>query len=379
MNPRRLAPAVVLAALLASVPAARAQLAAPPPDQADTKLDAHARSAVLDTLIADLHADYVFPEVADRLDRELRARQKRGAFDGLASAQAFADTLTSILRTVGHDAHFRVLYRERPVPELHQEGPVPPEELARLREQERRTNYGVERVERLIGNVGYLEMRSFNSSSPETGEAIAAAMKLLEHTDALVIDVRRNGGGRAEWVQQLCSYLFSGDDRTLLNELVMRRGGSEHVESFYTVPWVPGPRRPDVPVYVLTSHATGSAAEEFAYNLQSRKRGTVVGETTWGGANPGGLVRLSDHFAAFISNGRARNPVTHTNWEGVGVRPDVPVAPGDALKTAHVMALEKLIAGAQDTEYAGWLKHGLDQVRAAPAAAWEDPRPRRGP
>lgn len=365
-------------ALALTLPApARAQFAAPPPDQADLTIDAATRRAVLDSLIAALHANYVFPAVARDLDRELRRRQRAGEFDATTSARAFADTLSGLLARYGRDRHFRVVYRHEPLPRMEVAGPPSAEELSRQRRQTERINYGFERVERLAGNVGYLDLRQFSSVSPEAGAAAVAAMNLLAHTDALIVDLRRNGGGTPEMVALLSSYLFEGEERTHLNDLVMRLGGEERVDQYHTLPWVPGPRSGTRPVYVLTSSRTGSAAEEFAYNLQNLKRATLVGDTTAGAANPGDLVRLSDHFAAFISNGRARNPVSGTNWEGVGVRPDVACAADSALHVAHVQALERLKSRATDDGERRVLDRALEVARAAPVVPLGDLRARQ--
>ncbi len=373
---RRRFPTLALALVLAlgALASARAQMAPPRADQPDMTLDATTRRAVVDSLIHALHANYVFPAVARELDRELRRQERAGAFDRFTSAEAFSDTLTQLLRRVGRDRHFRVGYRFEPIPMLDRDGPPPPEERRRLARQAERANYGFERAERLAGNVGYLEIRQFAPPGPEAGAAAVAAMNLLAHTDALIIDLRRNGGGSPEMVALVSSFLFTGDERTHLNDLVFREGGSEREEQFHTLPWVPGPRDADRDVFVLTSHRTGSAAEEFSYNLQNLKRATLVGDTTGGAANPGGFVRLSEHFAAFISNGRARNPVSHTNWEGVGVRPDVACAADSALHIAHVTALERLLAKAGDDDEKRALARALEQARAARVEPLGDPR-----
>ena len=62
---------------------------------------------------------------------------------------------------------------------------------------------------------------------------------------------------------------------------------------------------PDVPVYVLTSNKTFSAAEEFTYNLKNLKRATIIGETTGGGAHPGGVMPVAERFNMFVPTGRA--------------------------------------------------------------------------
>jgi C-terminal processing protease CtpA/Prc len=159
----------------------------------------------------------------------------------------------------------------------------------------------------------------------------------------------------------LISYLYAGDDRVHINDFYQREG--DRTEEYWTSTTVPGPRLAEQPVYVLTSRRTGSAAEEFAYDIKHLKRGTVVGEVTAGGANPGGMFRLTDHFAAFIATGRAINPITKTNWEGVGVEPDVKVAADDALKTAHADALTRMIEKSTDAELKPALERALEQVK----------------
>ena len=117
------------------------------------------------------------------------------------------------------------------------------------------------------------------------------------------------------------------------------------------------------PLYVLTSDRTFSGAEEFAYDVQTQRRGEVVGDTTGGGANPGGMRSVSDGFGVFVPSGRAINPVTGTNWEGVGVRPDVPVPAEDALREAHRRALGRLIESARDPERRSRIQEAIDQLR----------------
>src|SRR5262249_52418714 len=116
----------------------------------------------------------------------------------------------------------------------------------------------------------------------------------------------------------------------------------------------------DRPLYVLTGEATFSAAEECAYDLQALKRATLVGEVTGGGANPNELVPLSLGFMMSVAIGKVENAVTHGNWEGVGVKPDVAVPDARALKTAHVMALRKML----ETQTDPVLKQRLTDVLA---------------
>jgi len=216
------------------------------------------------------------------------------------------------------------------------------DELAQQQALGRRRSYDINRVERLVGNVGYVQL--FGFEPPEfAGDALAAALTLVAHTDALILDLRHNQGGSAAMVTLLCSYLLPPYPTVHLNDLYWAAEG--RTQQWWTIPHLPGPRYLDRPVFVLTSPETFSAAEECAYNLQTLQRATIVGETTRGGANPGRGFRLDDHFWVFMPTGQAINPITQTNWEGTGVRPEVKVPTEVALETAHLIALTQSLEG----------------------------------
>jgi len=323
-------------------------LAAQDRDQPDRTIDAAERRTVIDGVIDRLKEAYVFPDTANAMARALRARQRHGEYDRITSAQAFADSLTAHLQAVSHDRHLRVRYVARGVPPGPGGDGPSPEDRAQARLFGQRINFGFERVERLAGNVGYLEIRSFGFDTADVSSVAATAFTFLGNTDALIIDVRRNGGGSPHMVAQVSSYLF-GPDSVHLNSLYWRP--DNRTDDFFTRSKVPGTRYgPDKPVYLLTSRNTFSGAEEFAYNLQSLKRATIVGDTTGGGAHPGGPRRVTQYFAVWVPSGRAINPITKTNWERVGVRPDIAVASDQALRTAHLAALRRLRQLASDPE-----------------------------
>ena len=296
-------------------------------------LDAAQRAAIVETLATEVEARYCKPDVAVRIAAHLRAELARGAFDDCANRLALAPKLTTALRVVNDDRHF-VVYG---VPEgrVEEELTDPLRTVVRRGDELRARNHGFARLEVLDGNIGLLELNAF-ADFETARETAAAAMRFLAGVDALIVDLRGNGGGSPETVQFLCSYFFG--ERTHLNSLVHRRPEGEVVTEYWTLDELPGPRLVDVPLYVLTSGRTGSAAEEFSYNLQARDRAILVGQTTSGAANPGGTVPLDERLVAFISNGQARNPITGTNWEGVGVVPEVETPAPDALDRALVLA-----------------------------------------
>jgi tetratricopeptide (TPR) repeat protein len=197
----------------------------------------------------------------------------------------------------------------------------------------RNNKAGFREVKRFDGNIGYFDLRSF-APLFDGGAVADHYMALLADSDAIIVDLRKNGGGSPAMVQYLCSYFF--DKKVHLNSLYYREG--DRTEEFWTLERVEGKKMPDVPLYVLTSSYTFSGAEEFSYNMQTQKRATLVGETTGGGANPGGSFPLGGQLGVFIPTGKAINPITGTNWEGIGVVPEVKTSADEALDKALELA-----------------------------------------
>lgn len=317
--PATLLAATILAQAPALAPAGAAALTA------EDRRQFVERAAVL------LAEQYVFPDVGEKTGNHLKARLAAGAFDSLTGPEDFCREVTTEMQSISHDKHMRARPLPPPPPGRGQEDPL----LAGLLRQQElaRSNYAFGKVEILPGNVGYLDFQGF-ADLAASRDTVSAAMAFLANADAIIIDLRRNGGGSPGTVQYLCSYFF--DQRTHLNSLYYRRGNQ--TLEFWTLDRVAGRKMPDVPLFVLTSHYTFSGAEECAYNLQTRKRATLVGEVTGGGANPGGMVPVYKNMGIFIPNGRAINPVTGTNWEGVGVKPEIEVPADQSLDKALELA-----------------------------------------
>lgn len=324
---------VSLLLLLAAVPA----LAAPP--EAQPAINAKDRTAIIDDIAAALRDIYVFPDTAQRMAEHVRRQLQSGAYDRLGTLEAFTQKLTEDLRSVSHDRHLAVLWApEPPAPET--EEPTP-EELATMR----RDNYGFRRVERLAGNVGYLKLDSFERADLGGGTAVAA-MGFLAGSDALIIDLRDNDGGDPTMIQLITSYLVSSEP-IHFSSFYIRKG--DKTQQFWTHAWVPGTRLPAVPLFILTSGRTFSAAEDFAYSLKSLKRATIVGETTGGGAHPVEIYQVKGYPVLMrLPYGRSVNPITGTNWEGAGVEPDIAAAASDAFAVAHTRALDAVAAKTTD-------------------------------
>jgi retinol-binding protein 3 len=365
-----LAALAALAAFTLATPA-RAQFAPGSPDDPDTPIDARTKAAVIESLAVAVRDLYVFPDQGAALAKVLRQRHARHEYDRISSSEEFADSLLAHMQATTHDRHMRVHYRYEPLPVRPPDEERAPTEEERRRqlEGERLRNFGFERVQRLAGNVGYLDLRFF-SGLPEAHATAIAAMNFLANSDAIIIDLRRNGGGDPKLLQTVITYFVAPGDRLHINDFYLRDG--DRTEQFWSAAQVPGPRLNGKPLAVLVSGNTGSCAEEFAYDVQTHRLGTLYGATTAGAANPGGMVRLSEHLAAFIATGRAVNPVTKTNWEGVGVKPDVAVPPEDALREAHVAALNGLLGSAQDGERKALLERAIERAKATPGDPPED-------
>ncbi|MGH1363722.1 MAG: S41 family peptidase [Calditrichia bacterium] len=291
------------------------------------KLTSEEQQAVVERISEMLLENYVFPDIAKKNVAYLQEQLKRESYKSVTAPEDFARQLTEDLQHINKDKHMRVRMRKPERAALEESDPL----LARLKADIRRSsrNYGFEKVERFDNNVGYVDFRYFDGSQ-EAKKVAASTMHFLAGSDAIIFDMRKNGGGNPEMVQFICSYFFG--EKTHLNSLYWREGDETH--EFWTLDSLPGKRMPDVPLFVLTSKRTFSGAEEFSYNFQTRKRATLIGETTGGGANPGGTAPINRQFEIFIPTGKAINPVTGTNWEGVGVKPDIPVFADSALSVA---------------------------------------------
>jgi hypothetical protein len=315
-------------------------LAQPAPQGPDQPIDAAGRSAVIDGVLARINEHYVFPDIAKKMETAIRDRQSRQEYDAVTSSREFARLLTEHLREICKDKHLRVNFTTGNPFSPFTRAPSA-EDRARQQRLLSKRNNGFKRVERLDGGVGLLELENFHQAEL-IGDTAAAAMGFLANSDAIIVDLRKNGGGDASAVILLCSYFF--ERQTHLNSIYNRSINT--TRDYWTHPAVPGKKLVDKELYILTSNYTFSGAEEFAYNLQSQKRATIVGETTGGGAHPTRGFRINEHFLVGVPFARSINPVTKTNWEGTGVKPDVMVSADKALPTAHLLALKKVVTRA---------------------------------
>jgi retinol-binding protein 3 len=302
----------------------------------DLPITAEWREKILDGVAQRYDSLYVFADRGQRIRKELTTKSVRVRYADCVTASCLANRLTTDLQAWSTDRHLKLVFSVTPRPM----NSVQDTNAVKQREQEnmRRRNYGFHNVERLHGNIGLLEIGRFDPAA-DAAPTAAAAMTFLANTDALIIDLRHNGGGRADMVAYLMSYFVS--EQTHLS--TMKRRTRDDDVQFWTAASVSAPRYLGKPVYVLTAKHTFSAAEGLTFDLRHFAGATVVGERTRGGANPGSFQQIDDHFAVFVPTGEMFNEKVHTNWEGTGIAPDVEVPAAEAMRAAHVDALRKLI------------------------------------
>ena len=287
---------------------------------------------MIERVVELLAAHYVFPEVGAELGGLLTDRLAAGCYDNVGDESSLAGLVTVDLQSINEDKHLRLLHSDDEVAdESDADG-----QMAAFTQYAELNCGGVARVQRLDGNIGYVELRPILFPPSIVGDVVAGAMTLIASTDALLIDVRQCLGGDPSMVAFLCSYLF-GDEPVHLIDIFER--ADDRTKQCWTLPYVPGRRfGPTKPVYLLTSGTTFSGAEDLCFDLQELRRATVVGERTGGGAHPREGFRVHPHLEATIPIARAISPRSGTNWESTGVIPDIEVTADQAFDVAVRLA-----------------------------------------
>ena len=319
-------------------------------------VDAETRIAILETVIQKLNEYYISPDVANGIAEHLRRKLSDGGYDRFAELNPFLSQLTSDLRSVSKDRHLGVW----PIETALITDDSSEEERKRIITRSRYNNFGLKRIERLPGNIGYLEILDFEDPNL-AGSIAVAAMNFLANSDALIFDLRRNGGGHGYMVRLIHSYLFEQPTHT--GSIYSRF--NDKTEQSWTMPYVPGPRMTEIPVYVLQSRRTASAAEAFGYHLRALGRAKIVGEKSRGAANPVEEFNFPElGICLAVSAYRVTNPVTGTCWEGIGVEPDIAAAADKALLVACVEAAKTLLESDSDDEIKRARRWALEMYEA---------------
>ena len=289
------------------------------------------KKETIDKLSVLIQDYYIYPDVAKKTSEHLYKQYEAGYFDKCNDNDTFATVLTEVVQSVNKDKHMRIMSNK---PYIAPDNTLEGKAAHRMGQINyyRNYNHGFKELKMLEGNVAYLDLRMFDPID-RAKAMVDAYMKLLSQSDAVIIDLTHNGGGDPSMVQYLCSYFF--DNKIHLNSLYYREG--DRTQEYWTLE-VEGKKLVDIPLFVMIGEETFSGAEEFAYNMQTRKRATLIGQTSAGGANPGGTRGINENLSVFIPTGRAINPITNTNWEGVGVQPEIQTKKEETFEQALILA-----------------------------------------
>lgn len=308
-------------------------------------LDKKATKVLVDSLANQLKKYYVFKDAANRMSLFVQKRCKEGAYDNVSDPHTLAGMLTKDVSSVHLDEHFHVEYNPQIANEISGEIEDVPKFVEEKLKIERDKNFGFKKAELLNGNIGYLEISSFSRLNEYSKKTVDAAFKLLSNASAMIIDLRYGTGGSPDMVNYIISKFFS--TKTHIADIYIR---SENATlSYWTTPDTIPNTLTGMPLYILTSYKTFSAAEALAYELQSLRRAIVVGEVTRGGAHTVSYRNLSNGFICDIPFGVARSPITKTNWEKIGITPNVMVPEEKALEVAEVKIFENARQNAKDS------------------------------
>jgi len=298
---------------------------------------------LINSITDSLNKHYIFPEKAVIISSYLQSQLKRNAYVNLQdNPEKLAAKIGYDISIAHHDPHMRINFDPGFVPRQISEPSY--EDIERVKKYWKENNYTFRKVEILPGNIGYLPFDLFTDDIDAAKPTIAAALKFLANSNAIIIDLRDNMGGSPQMVSQLESYFFK--EKTHMNDLINRT--SMDTTFLYADPSKSDSLYLSMPVYILTGRHTFSGAEDFSYGMQVAKRAFVVGETTGGGAHPQMPFSVGQHFVVFIPFARSLNPVTQTDWEGKGVIPDVKINANSAFVKAQEIIFRNLSLAATD-------------------------------
>ncbi len=308
---------------------------------------------------------YPFPEKSQKMISQIQKKLREDAYDSIENAHELAQTLTGELQDISHDYHITVIYSPKDAAQISEKlklDPLNENYESNWWQWIHSDNFGIPKIEYLIGNIGYIDIRYFAPVNL-AGEVAVAAMNFLARCDALIFDLRQCGGGDPFMTQLFQSYLFDKNKKPKLLLSKYHHAKSE-IHQNWTYPFIPGKRLSEAPVYILTSARTFSGGEDMAYTLKHHGRATIVGEITGGGAHPVTELLPGEGFILILPEGYPTHPVTNSNWEGKGVQPDIEIVQENALEIAHRHAMQSLYKNNDNQVDAHTLKWYLQRLDA---------------
>ncbi|MFW9820973.1 MAG: S41 family peptidase, partial [Candidatus Thorarchaeota archaeon] len=336
-------------------------------NQTDTyTLDDNTIEEIVKELCEKIEKYYIFPKIAKKIAQSLLSSLEKGVYNGITDPVNFERLLSKNLVDLSNDLHFYFEFDPKLAQNLIKEANEKKDQIEDdfleykmgLKSEQFR-NFHILKAERLPGNIGYIKLNDFPPAE-FAGETIIGALQFLANSNALIFDIRNNGGGYPSMVSLIISYLLEPNPK-LLTSIYERK--DDKIFQNWTLPYVPGKIFPKKPVYVLTSRRSASGAEEFAYALKMHKRATIIGETTRGAANPVDVFPILDKFVIWLPIGTPTSPISKDNWEGKGVSPDYDVPQEKALEKAHMLAFDVLINNHDDSDVLRMAKFELEYCK----------------
>lgn len=332
---------IVIIICFCAAPLLSQQILSAGPEKMDNKM----KTEAVNNIAKILDENYTFPDIGKKMGELIQNKLKNGDYNDIEDQMQFCMIVTQDLQSVSKDKHVNLRINPQMAEQIIKKPIEVNDTIMPIFQVEdmKRNNYGFQNVEILPGNIGYINLTGFNMMK-YTKPTLTAAMKLIENCEAVIFDLRQNGGGDGETVNLLCSYFLPPNVN--INNAYFRVPDTT-LES-WTLENVDGKRMLDIPVYILTSSYTFSAAEEFCFDLKYQNRAVIIGETTGGGANPNNFFAVNDKIVLSSAIGQSINPVSKTNWEGTGVEPDIASSRSEALNLAKMEALSKIADKKED-------------------------------
>lgn len=323
-------------------------------------LDQNLKSEIIEKVAKIMKDKYVFEEVGNKMSDFLVQQHNERKYDSITDIKEFCQKLTSDLRQISNDKHLFVFYSPEEAKEVAARNKsLSKNEIKKIEDyyelSESRSNYGFNKVEILVGNIGYIDIDYF-SSSVNANNKVDNIIGFVENTDAIIIDLRDNGGGGGSGADQLLMSYFFGDERVPFSGVYYRE--TDRIHESWSNHDTKCKKLPNIDLYILTNSNTFSAAEFIAYSLQVLNRAVIIGEVTKGGAHPVDVLIVKGDILTQVSIGNSINPITNSNWEETGVIPEVTSPSDSALTVAYKMALKKIMDRTEDKLY----KDNLNEI-----------------
>jgi len=304
------------------------------------------KEEVINRFSSLMFENYSDASISKKVKEALSQSLREGSYDNILTKQKFAGTITKDIQRVSGDSHLSVHYDPVRVKMIKDPSGVGKElDMEWFQENVVRWNYYFDKLELLPGNIGYLKLDGI--SRYEAAKKIESAVMFLADSEAIIIDLRSNGGGHTEAAVLLSSYFFGRDPVQLSSHIDLKTGKERQ---YWTLPVVSGVKLPDKDLYLLVSRRTFSSGEGFAYDLQALGRATLIGEKTAGGAGTSSeRFVLDDDFYCWLPTTEIINPITKQGYKD-GVIPDIEISGDQALERAQFEILKKRIDQSEEID-----------------------------